>query len=218
MLTRRNYLSGTVTATLSLMFTRFQTMAGPFSREDFEQLVPADKILSADWLKSLFARGTPEVLRGRELTYVGMPVGGIGAGQLYLGGDGRLWHWDIFNEVMNSGTTGPHYAKPLTPASRLAQKFTLLIGGKTHTLDRDGFANVSFRGEYPIGMVEYADPAVPVAVKLEAFSPFVPLQTDDSSLPATIMRFTVQASNSATDMESSVVPMAKVAVTESALR
>ena len=73
-------------------------MAGPFTREDFDHLVPADKKLSPDWVKSLFARGTPEVLRGSELKFVGMPVGGIGAGQLYLGGDGRLWHWDIFNQ------------------------------------------------------------------------------------------------------------------------
>jgi uncharacterized protein (DUF608 family) len=170
-------------------------MAGPFTREDFEKLVPVDKKLSPGWVKSLFERGTPQIFRAEALKYIGMPVGGMGAGQLYLGGDGRLWHWDIFNEVMNSGTTGPHYAEPMTPASRLEQKFTLQIGRKTYALDSDGFANVSFRGEYPIGIVEYADPVVPVTVKLEAFSPFVPLQTDDSSLPATIMQFTVHNSS-----------------------
>ena len=167
-------------------------MAGPFTRDDFQHLVPADKKLSPEWVKSLFARGTPEVLRGSDLRYVGMPVGGIGAGQLYLGGDGRLWHWDIFNQYENTGSNGPHYAQPPIPSSPLTQQFSLTIGGQTRTLDRTGFSDISFRGEYPIGLVEYSDAAVPLTVKLEAFSPFIPLNTDDSSLPATILQITLR--------------------------
>jgi len=177
--------------------TRLPVMAGPFETTDFTQLIPADKKLHPDWVKSLFARGTPEVWRDDELSKIGMPVGGIGAGQIYLGGDGRLWHWDIFNEVANSGGGGPHYAEPLKPSSPLEQGFALQIGGQTHALDRNGFSEVTFRGEYPIGVVEYKDAALPVTVRLEAFSPFIPLATDDSSLPATIMQFTVRNTSSA---------------------
>ncbi len=170
-------------------------MAGPFTRADFDHLVPADKKLSPAWVKALFERGTPEILRGSELKYVGMPVGGIGAGQLYLGGDGRLWHWDIFNQ--NIATGADHYAKPMIPNSPLAQKFSLKLGDKVFALDRDGFSDVAFRGEYPIGVVNYADASVPVTVKLEAFSPFIPLNTDDSSLPATVFQFTVRNTSAA---------------------
>ena len=95
---RRDFLKTSAAAVLGLTFSKLPTLAGPVTRADFEQLVPADKKLSPEWVKSLFARGTPEVLRGEQLKFVGMPIGGIGAGQLYLGGDGRLWHWDIFNE------------------------------------------------------------------------------------------------------------------------
>ena len=121
-----------------------------------------------------------------------MPVGGIGASQLYIGGDGKLWHWDIFNETANSGSSGPHYAEPLKPSSPLEQGFVLQIGDKNLPLERGGFSDIRFRGEYPIGMVSYQDAAVPLVVILEAFSPFIPLAVDDSSLPATIMEFTVR--------------------------
>jgi uncharacterized protein (DUF608 family) len=194
---RREFLKRAGLAAGVLAFQPWRVMAGPFTREDFDQLVPADKKLSPDWVKSLFARGTPEILHGNELKFVGLPVGGIGTGQLYLGGDGRLWHWDIFNLVQNTGSSGPHYARPLTPSSPLTQKFSLTIGGQTRTLDRGGFSEINFRGEYPIGIVEYADASVPLAVKLEAFSPFIPLNIDDSSLPATILQFTVRNTSAA---------------------
>lgn len=186
---RRDFFKASAATTLGLSLSRLPTMAGPFTRDDFDHLVPADKKLSPEWVKSLFERCEPEVLRGAELKYVGMPVGGIGTGQLYLGGEGRLWHWDIFNKHI--GTGAEHYAKPVMPSSPLQQQFTLSIGGKTHTLDREGFSEVSFRGEYPIGTVNYADAGVPLRITLEAFSPFIPLNTDDSSLPATILHFTL---------------------------
>jgi uncharacterized protein (DUF608 family) len=187
---RRAFLKTSAATTLGLMFSRLPVMAGPFTRADFDHIVPADKKLRPEWVKSLYERGTPEVLRGNDLKFIGMPIGGIGAGQLYLGGDGRLWHWDIFNQT--SGTGSEHYAGPLTPSSPLAQQFSLTVAGQKRTLDSTGFSDVSFRGEYPIGIVEYADAAIPVTVKLEAFSPFIPLNTDDSSLPATILQFTLR--------------------------
>ena len=192
---RRDFLKASAAAVLGLAFSRLPVMAGPFTRADFDHLVPAAKKLSPDWVKSLFARGTPEVLRGGELKFVGMPIGGIGAGQLYLGGDGRLWHWDIFNQT--AGTGAEHYAKPIVPVSPVTQKFSLKLGDKVVSLDGDGFSDVRFRGEYPVGTVEYADPAVPLTVKLEAFSPFIPLNTDDSGLPATVFQITVRNTTAA---------------------
>jgi len=67
-------------------------MAGPFAKKDLSKhLIPADKKLDAAWVASLWDRGEAEALSGDRLKYVGMPVGGIGCGQLYLGGDGKLW-------------------------------------------------------------------------------------------------------------------------------
>jgi len=192
--TRREFLRVSGLSAAGLLFVGRDVMAGPFSKEDFEKLIPPDKKLAPEWVKSLYARGERTVYRGAELEKIGMPIGGLCAGQMYLGGDGKLWHWDIFNQHI--GTGDAHYRSPMKPASPLDQGFAIRVksGGKTEVraLDRSGFANITFCGEYPIGFVEYRDDAAPVAVTLEAFSPFIPLNADDSSLPATILRFTVK--------------------------
>lgn len=193
-LDRRSFLKASVLAAAGL--STLPVMAGPFTREDFDHLVPADKKLSPDWVKSLFARGEPQVFRGSELEKIGMPVGGICAGQLYLGGDGRLWHWDIFNAPAKRPTDDSHYRAPLMPSSPLDQGFALRTraGDKTETrrFMRSDWDDIAFRGEYPVGRVEYADPASPVTVTLEAFSPFIPLNAEDSALPATVLEFTLK--------------------------
>jgi len=157
-------------------------------------LVPIDKHLDPAWLASLTVRGERAVYRGKDLAKIGMPVGGICAGQLYLGGDGKLWHWDIFNQHI--GTGDEHYAHPPDPDHPIEQGFALRItsgaGSQIRTLDKSGFSDITFTGEYPIGYVNYADPDCPVTVSLEAFSPFIPLNTHDSSLPATVMSYTVR--------------------------
>ena len=189
-LSRRHFMRGMGIGGFSLLAARWPAMAGPFSREDFDSLVPADKKLRPEWLKSLFDRGAPEILRGEELRFIGMPVGGLCTGQLYLGGDGKLWLWDIFNRKNSTGDR--NYANPPVPASPIEQGFGLTIDGEKRALDRSGFSAITFRGEYPVGKVAYRDPAAPVEVDLEAFSPFVPLNTADSSLPATVLRYTVR--------------------------
>jgi uncharacterized protein (DUF608 family) len=173
-------------------------VAGPFDPADFERLVPPDKKLSPAWLRSLTARGEATANRGPELSKIGMPVGGIGCGQLYLGGDGRLWLWDLFNQPPPpdfGDYRGPHYAKPLAPESPFEQGFALAVGpadrAMVRPLDTRGFREITFRGEYPVGHVEYRDADCPVEVALEAFSPFIPLEVDDSSLPLTVMEFTL---------------------------
>ena len=78
----------------------------------------------------------------------------------------------------------------------IAQGFALrtTVDGKTesHLLGQHDFPDLTFRGEYPVAKLEYANAAIPVAVSLEAFSPFIPLEVDDSGLPATIFNFTLK--------------------------
>ena len=193
-LARREFIKLGGMAAAGLALSDLPVMAGPFTREDFERLVPADKKLHPEWVKSLFERGTKTVYRWPQSQKIGMPVGGVSCGQVYLGGDGQLWHWDIFNRHI--GTGPEHYAKPMAPASPFNQGFAVRVAARgspqVRRLDRTGWKEVSFNGEYPIAYVEYRDADCPVSVSLEAFSPFIPLNTDDSSLPVTVMQFTLK--------------------------
>ena len=177
-------------------------MAGPFDRSDFDTVVPADKKLDPAWVRSLFERGEPAVWTGKDLGFIGMPIGGICAGQVYLGGDGALWHWDIFNQNLATSPGSGNYPAGVRPDHPIAQGFTLRVttpgqsGTQDRSLDQKGFPEVTFRGEYPIGLVAYRDAACPVEVSLEAFSPFIPLNADDSGFPAIVLRYTVKNTSS----------------------
>ena len=214
-LERRDFLRLTGLTSLAWLTSRGGAMAGPFVKEDFLKLIPTDKKLDPAWLKSLTARGVPETFTGGDLHKIGMPVGGLFCGTVYLGGDGRLWLWDVFNTCQlgidpagssYNGTPlnpifGSSYVAPLVADGhrRLEQGFTIAVktGDKEirRTLDSTagtGFREVSFTGQYPIGTVRYADPELPVKVRLEAFSPFIPHDIESSSIPATIFSFEIE--------------------------
>ncbi len=210
---RRRFLKAAGAGAAALAAPR--AFAGPFGpRDTADHFVPADKKLDPKWVQSLSARGERTWFSGKDLETIGMPVGGICAGQLYLAGDGRLTYWDIFNTNHHTGWGANNYKvgrKPTewstgtgsrfvaTPAVDQGFALRFRSGEKTlvRPLSAEGFRNVRFCGEYPIGLVEYADPDLPLAVSLEAFSPFIPLNAADSGLPATILNFTVKNTGSA---------------------
>ncbi len=159
-------------------------------------------------LDRLAARGDPAVYRGTDLDFIGMPVGGIGAGQVYVGGDGRLWLWDVFNHQQEGivaktieyggrkvrARDGANYVEPPRQIHPFEQNFAVRVVGEPtgRRLDATGWSDVRFAGQYPIAVVNYADATdARLTVQLEAFSPFIPLSVDDSSLPVTVMRYTV---------------------------
>src|SRR5882757_1603184 len=107
--------------------------------------VPVDKHLSASWQKDLW-RNDAKVYKGEELTTIGMPCGGIAAGQLYVRGDGTLAGWWIANNAYNTGygkdslmnfptALGPWKVcyQTFTPPSYIDQGFTVSVtqNGKT---------------------------------------------------------------------------------------
>ncbi len=195
-----------------------------------QNLIPVNKNLDSQWIKSLYDRGTPTTyLKSKnELQYIGMPVGGIMAGGVYLGGDGRLWLWDIFNDnqegiepkIVNwtGGKTthdsyvrsrdGANYVEPSKDIRPLQQGFILKFeyNGKTiyKTLEEKDWDEIAFEATYPIGTIKYTDKNLPVELILEAYSPFIPLNEEESGLPATILSFSVK-NNSNSNVKASLL-------------
>ena len=175
--------------------------------------VPEPKALDGRWLSSLFERGERRVYRGSELETIGMPCGGICAGQLYVRGDGTLATWWLENETVFTGhgeareqevagRSHPvgYQPEPYRPPSAVEQGFAIRVQAPgqspvVRTLDRDGFDDIGFIGEYPVATVLYegsSDTAFPVEVRAEVFSPFIPLDARSSATPATVFHFTVR--------------------------
>ncbi len=145
-----------------------------------------------------------------------MPLGGLGTGTIALAGDGSLRQWQIHNQVNHLGQV-PHtffavWAKghrpPLGPIAKILQSPALydshgppapptsndhvVPAAHRQLLDRlPGVADITFTGEYPIAELAYTDPDLPLAVTLEAFNPFIPLNSKDSALPAILFNLTV---------------------------
>ncbi|MFO0915056.1 MAG: GH116 family glycosyl hydrolase [Pirellulales bacterium] len=204
-LRRREFLTITAASTIGAWWAR-PVMAGPFDGQEYLDAIPTDKKLAADWVASLTARGDKQTYLDRTaLEHIGMPVGGLFAGTVYLSGDGRLWLWDVFNRdqegilprsVPSPGgfvgdfvRAGVNFVQPAPVTQPFEFGFSIQCDdGPIHPLDARGFAQVQFDGRYPIGRVTYSDPRVPLAIESEIFSPFIPLNLSDSSLPATILR------------------------------
>ena len=68
-----------------------------------DHLVSPDKGDIAAFIGDINNRGERKVYKGDELYTIGMPCGGIAAGQLYVRGDGTLANWWIANNAYNTG-------------------------------------------------------------------------------------------------------------------
>jgi non-lysosomal glucosylceramidase len=145
----------------------------------------------------------PRQFRGRELAMISFPLGGVAAGSLGLGGRGQLCNWEIFNRP-NKGYR-PNYAFPSIWAkagqggavarvleSRILPPYEGQDGlGSNNVPGLSRLESAVFTGEYPLAHIEFHDSTLPVKVELEAFSPFIPHEPDDSGLPVAVLRYRV---------------------------
>ncbi|HEV7514333.1 MAG TPA: GH116 family glycosyl-hydrolase, partial [Candidatus Acidoferrum sp.] len=134
---------------------------------------------------------------------VAFPLGGIGTGTVSLGGRGELRDWEIFNRPAKRRSlpfsfvalwTKPEGERPLLRVVEGPPQppFTGWNGySRESGQGLPHLQKATLRGKYPIATVDFEDPALPVSVSLEAYTPFVPLNVDDSSLPVAVFEYRI---------------------------
>ena len=152
------------------------------------------------------------VYKGAKLLQIAMPMGGIGAGCICLNGYGGLQDFSIYNKPATSATPDGHGFRDAafallhivgTNKTRLVEgpmppekiyNFGLqgqgYRGGGQEGIPR--FRNCEFESQYPFGTVHLDDPAVPVKVEIEGWSPFVPNDDKVAGIPAAILTYTLE--------------------------
>ncbi len=151
----------------------------------------------------------PRVFTGRHLTAIAFPLGGVAAGAISLGGRGQLRDWEIFNRPDKGNA--PNYAFPAIWVQSGARKPVARVlesriqppyegSSGLGTKNAPGLvrlASATFTGEFPFARIDFADAGLPVRVSLEAFTPFIPHDPDESGLPVAILRYRVANSGPA---------------------
>ncbi len=140
---------------------------------------------------------------GDYLSRIAFPLGGIGAGMICLEGTGTISHFSIrnrpeldhepnmFSALCVKGN--PNIARVLEGPIPKRKIFPSANAGRdglrytSYGLPR--FKNVSFDAKFPFGTVILNDPKIPLKVQLTGWSPFVPGDADNSSLPVAALEF-----------------------------
>lgn len=135
---------------------------------------------------------------------ISFPLGGIGAGCIGLAGNGRLIDWEIINRPSKGSMNGnSHFAIKAMEDGNLIDA-RVIHGDVTTGLTGGGsglsaatmagfphFRHCTFTGEFPIATIDFADEGFPGAVQLTAWSPLIPLNDKDSSLPTAFFTYAV---------------------------
>jgi uncharacterized protein (DUF608 family) len=145
---------------------------------------------------------------GENLNRVAFPIGGIGAGMFCLEGTGSISHMsvrnamDFFNEpcmfaavaVKGEENSAKVLEGPVPDWKTFGRPRTGNgLGGTSYGFPR--FREVSFQARFPFGIVTLRDEDMPLDVELTGWSPFIPGNADDASLPVGALEYRFQNSS-----------------------
>jgi non-lysosomal glucosylceramidase len=153
---------------------------------------------------------------------VAFPLGGIGGGNVMLRGDGTLQKWTVLNCPRKEAQPldcmpANFFGISATPQGQAQQAFVLASpetysaatvhaptkGGAKVSMSSvrrlqsiPGIQSLQITGKYPIADVDYTINGFPLDVSMEAMTPLLPGQIQESGLPGAYFTFKLQNSGS----------------------
>ncbi len=142
------------------------------------------------------------VYADERLDRIAYPLGGIGAGMICIEGNGALSHFSLRHKpdfISEPVVFSALYAKGDNYAARVlegplperkvrgrmigvsAQPGLPWLGDTSYLLPR--CRSATFEARFPFATVRLADPQLPVEIEIKAWSPFIPGDSENSSLP-----------------------------------
>lgn len=131
-----------------------------------------------------------KVYEGENLKEIAFPLGGFGAGQVYIKGSGKISPWEIVNNFNSNANVSDAFFALLvnkSPNNTIAKLLQI-----DSTLPAPGISKVQFRGEFPFAQLKFFDFLPDLEITMECFSPFIPLDVQNSSLPLVYFKFTLE--------------------------
>ncbi len=140
---------------------------------------------------------------GEYLNRVAFPIGGLGAGMFCLEGTGAISHMsvrnkpEIFNEpalfsaiAIKGLTNGVKVLEgPVPDWKMFGQRGTGNgAAGTTYGLPR--FQKAEFKTHFPFATIQLQDIDIPLQTSIKGWSPFIPTDEDNSSMPVGALEYT----------------------------
>jgi uncharacterized protein (DUF608 family) len=156
--------------------------------------------------KELAGKGPQRTFKGDQLQQIAFPLGGIGAGCLHIGGAGNFQDFCLFNAPAFGHSPMTFAAVHCREQGKKEGLLRVLEGPvqKAHIYNQGRFGNgglaagheglphmetAQFKGEFPFAQVKLKDRDLPLAVEIEAYSPFIPGDDLASGLPAAFVAY-----------------------------
>ncbi len=148
---------------------------------------------------------------GEYLNRIAFPIGGMGAGMFCVEGTGAISHMsvrnkpDVFNEpemfaalAIKGITNGAKVIEGPVPGWKKFGQHGSGNGSGSATTGLPRFQKATFNSKFPFATIQLTDNELPVKVELTAWSPFIPTDENNSSLPVGALTYQITNTGSKT--------------------